>query len=199
VAIELVAWDFDGVLNQDETDFDRVARDFDAALGLSFRSFVDFHFTENRIADVVTGARRIEDLFAAWLAGEGGRVGVDRLLDWWLRANDRPDGEMIRLSERLPLRQIIATNNETRRADHIRRVAGWAARVEKVFASGEMGVAKPTHGFFARIEDWAGIAPGAILLVDDSAENIRAARTRGWQVFHFTAATRNRLPARLGL
>ena len=31
------------------------------------------------------------------------------------------------------------------------------------------------------------------------AENIRAARTRGWQVFHFTAATRNRLPARLGL
>mgnify|MGYP001555803858 CR=1 FL=1 len=50
--IRLVAWDYDGVLNRDETDFDRVARDFDAAFGLSFRSFVDFHFTGTRTGPV---------------------------------------------------------------------------------------------------------------------------------------------------
>ncbi|MCB1329290.1 MAG: HAD-IA family hydrolase [Maritimibacter sp.] len=203
MAIRLVAWDFDGVLNRTETDFDRVARDFDAALGLSFRSFVDFHFSGARLADVLTGARRIEELFAAWLAREGSAVSVERLVDWWLSANHRPDEDMIRLSGRLPQRQIIATNNETRRADHIRTVAGWAARVDRVFASGEMGVAKPDAGFFARIEDWAAargeLAPAEILFVDDSTDNIRAAAARGWQVFHFTDETRDQLPAHLDL
>lgn len=197
--IQLVAWDFDGVLNRTETDFDRVARDFDAAFGLSFRSFVDFHFTGTRLGDVVTGARRIEDLFAMWLAQEGSTVGVERLIDWWLRAGHRPDAEMIRLSETLPLRQVIATNNETRRADHIRAVAGWDARVDRVFASGEMGVAKPDTEYFARIEGWAGVAPGEILFVDDVAENVDAAKARGWQGFHFTDESRDGLKAVLGV
>ena len=94
---------------------------------------------------------------------------------------------------------VIATNNETRRADFIWHAWGfrnvWAISSPR----GGWGSKSPMPGFFAQIEAWSGLAPGDILLIDDAEKNIQAAAARGWQVFHFTDETRAGLPEVLGV
>ena len=38
-----------------------------------------------------------------------------------------------------------------------------------------------------------------ILLIDDNPKYIAGAHSRGWNAFHFTPATRHRLPGLLGI
>lgn len=200
MALRLVAWDFDGVLNRN-TIGGTLAwhRDFKADLGADLEGFKVYLFRSGRFDAVLRGARDLRELIAAWIEEEAADLTPEKVLDYWFTKDDLPDDEMLALAETLPCRQIIATNNEPRRAAHIRETAGWGARVDRVFASGEMGVAKPDPAFFARIEDWAGLAPEEILLVDDVAENTRAAEARGWRVFHFTDDSRDGLREILGL
>ncbi|MEJ2023199.1 MAG: HAD-IA family hydrolase [Maritimibacter sp.] len=199
MSVQLIAWDFDGVLNRVQNDQGAVAAAFERDIGLSFEHFVAHMFTQEHMGRVLTGAETIEDLFGDWLAGEGSELQAETLLTWWLEANHAPDEEMAALAERLPHRQIIATNNEARRAAYIRELAGWGARVEAIFASGPMGVAKPDPGFFAQITEWSGLTAGEILLIDDNTQSIEAARALGWQTFLFNDETREALPAALGL
>ncbi len=52
---------------------------------------------------------------------------------------------------------------------------------DKRYISGEMGMIKPDTAIYAAVEDDCGIAPEALLFVDDREENIEAAVDRGWQ------------------
>ncbi|MEM9140344.1 MAG: HAD-IA family hydrolase, partial [Pseudomonadota bacterium] len=71
---------------------------------------------------------------------------------------------------------------------------GFGPRVEQTFASGHVGFAKPDPAFFRHIESALGAEPGDLMLIDDTAQNVAAARARGWRGFHFTDATRAALP-----
>lgn len=159
--------------------------------------FREFVFQSGRFAPVLRGARDLTDLLAEWLDHIGSDFSCDVLLSYWFEKGDNPDQDMIAHVEALPHRQIIATNNEAHRAAFIRERSGWGERMEAIFAAGPMGVAKPDDGFFHRIREWSELAPQEILLVDDSADNIKAAQALGWQGFHFTDATRGELIARL--
>ncbi len=197
--MQLIAWDFDGVLNRSVENAEFLWHsDFERDLGVSLKSFTDYHFRSGRFAEVLVGRRDLSDLAAEWIASEGYGISADDVLDYWFRKDDNPDQDLIALMQALPHRQVIATNNEARRAAYIREVAGWGARVEAIFASGPMEAAKPDPGFFAQITDWSGLTAGEILLVDDSTENIEAARALGWQTFLFSDETREALPAVLG-
>lgn len=65
---------------------------------------------------------------------------------------------------------------------------------DQPYISGKMGMAKPDAAIYAAVEDQSGLAPEALLFVDDRADNIAAAATRGWQTHQFdvpeTFATR---------
>ncbi len=52
---------------------------------------------------------------------------------------------------------------------------------DRRYISGHMGVTKPDPRIYARVEADCGLAPGAILFADDRADNIAAARARGWR------------------
>jgi HAD superfamily hydrolase (TIGR01509 family) len=52
-----------------------------------------------------------------------------------------------------------------------------------VFISSQMGVAKPDPVFFGRIEQELQQSGENIIFLEDNAENIVAARERGWQTF----------------
>jgi 2-haloacid dehalogenase len=56
---------------------------------------------------------------------------------------------------------------------------------DRDFISGHIGIIKPDSGIFERVERETGLTPGALLFTDDRADNIAAARARGWQVHHF--------------
>lgn len=197
---DLVVWDFDGVLNANIVDGRFVwADDLDTDLGIDSKAFSDFVFGSGRMREVVSGRIDLLDVVGPWLDEQGHAITARAFLDYWWDRDARPDPEIIALAERLTCRQVIGTNNEGHRARYIEDVMGIGQLVDRIFASGRMGVAKPDAGFFHHIADWADAAPDRIFFIDDSAANIEVAQGLGWQVFHFTDATRGDLPARLGL
>lgn len=200
MSAELVVWDFDGVLNAEPegAPFGWVSR-LDADLGLSPRAFRAFLNRPGQAAQVLRGALSLQDELARWLATQDTNVTSDALLAHWLRSEDRPDPQVIDWLDRSPQRAVIGTNNPAPRSQYIMENMGFSARVETIFASGPMGMAKPDAGFYGAIERWSGLAPNAILLIDDNRANVAAAASRGWQAFHFHAHTRDGLPAKLGI
>ena len=57
---------------------------------------------------------------------------------------------------------------------------------DKRYISGHMGVTKPAARIYEMVEEDCGVSPEHLLFVDDRAENIDAAKARGWQTHLFT-------------
>ncbi|MBR9652409.1 HAD family hydrolase [Thalassovita aquimarina] len=53
------------------------------------------------------------------------------------------------------------------------------------YVSAHLKAIKPGPGIYAALEQGSGFAPGELLFTDDKAENIEAARQRGWRVHLF--------------
>ncbi len=63
---------------------------------------------------------------------------------------------------------------------------GFLADFDRRFISGHLGVTKPDPRIYAVVEEESGLPPERLLFIDDRADNIAAARARGWQALHFT-------------
>lgn len=59
---------------------------------------------------------------------------------------------------------------------------------DRRYISGHMQEVKPGPRIYEMVESDCGIAPEALLFVDDRADNIDTARGRGWQTHLFTGA-----------
>ncbi len=198
--MKLIAWDFDGVLNRGyDGGFHLWQQSFEADLGVSAAAFTRYMFGSDRFAIVLIGKRDLIDLIADWIAADTVPHTPQAILTYWLQKDALLDEQVLDWQSRCPLPGVIATNNEAHRAGFIWNQLGFATRMQKIFASGSLGIRKPDAGFFEAIERWSGLPPQEILLIDDSDQNIAAARARGWQVFHFTDETRTNLPAILGI
>jgi len=57
--------------------------------------------------------------------------------------------------------------------------------LDGALVSGEVGLAKPDPAFFVRLAERFGLEPGSTLFVDDSTENVEAARSVGFLVLRF--------------
>jgi putative hydrolase of the HAD superfamily len=198
--LKLIAWDFDGVLNRGfEGGFFLWQQGFEADLGVSAETFTAFMFGSGRFEDVLIGKRDLLDLLAEWIAADGVAHSPRTVLDYWLHRDARLDAQVMGWLDRSPAPGVIATNNEAHRAEFIWQRLGFAARMQRIFASGPLGARKPDGAFFAEIERWSGLPSAEILLVDDAEKNIAAARARGWQAFHFHDESRHGLPELLGI
>ena len=56
------------------------------------------------------------------------------------------------------------------------------------FVSARLRMLKPDPAFYAALEKTTGFSGSEIIFADDRADNIAAARERGWQVHHFDGA-----------
>jgi putative hydrolase of the HAD superfamily len=196
----LTVWDFDGVLNANMVRGRFIWADrMKADLGIDPEMFSAHLFRSGLIKEIIRGRKDLAAEVSDWLSAQGHAVTAQDFMTYWFEQDRHPDAEVIRWLDAHPGRKVIGTNNETHRTAFIEERMGFAQRVEKVFSSGRMGAAKPDNGFFAQIERWAALPPHKILLIDDTAANVAAAKARGWQGFHFTDMTRAHLPARLGL
>ena len=192
----IVAWDFDGVLNRNIVDGRFVWADaFETDIGHSLSHFTKTIFKEG-FDDVITGKVDLRDHVETWAHEVGYANGADALLSYWFENDALPDKEVGRAMDKLAeqgIRQIIVTNNEARRASYIEREMGFGTRVERVFASGRMGVRKPDPAYFAYVTDALGVEPEQMFLIDDCPKNIPAAIKCGWRAFHFIDDTRDEL------
>lgn len=198
--MKLIAWDFDGVLNKGhQGGFDAWQAEFEADLGVSAAVFTDFIFSDGKFNAVLNGERDLLDLLKDYTKTHAVPHAPETVLDYWLTKDAVVDPQVLGWLTACPIQGVIATNNEHRRADYMWEVMGFKAHMAKIFASGPLGVKKPDGRFFAAIEEWSGLSPSDILLIDDAEKNIHAASSRGWQTFHFTDETRYKLPAVLGV
>lgn len=56
---------------------------------------------------------------------------------------------------------------------------------DAIIDSSKVGAIKPEEKIFQVAQEWAGCAPGEILLIDDSRPNLMAAEKMGWHVLWF--------------
>lgn len=200
IGFDLVVWDFDGVLNRNLPQETYVwAASVAADRGYDPVSFEEVVFASGKFADVMCGRLDLLDVVAEWLSGEGSDEEPDLFLAHWFAHEALPDDEVGGWLDQCPTRKVIGTNNEARRAAYIAGDMGFGARVDRLFASGDLGTVKPQAGFYQAIEDWSGVPARRILLIDDNATYVAGAHRRGWNAFHFTDATRHRLPGILGI
>jgi putative hydrolase of the HAD superfamily len=194
--LKVIAWDFDGVLNRNIVDGRFLWADtFEADLGQSLASFQQ-HVFGGDFDDVITGRVDLRDRVASWTDSVGFAAGPDAVLDYWFAKDSLPDPAMLglmRTAAQHGLRQVIATNNEARRARYIEHEMGYGARVERIFASGRIGVRKPDLAYFRHISDYLQVDPACILLIDDVEENVHQAAASGWKSFLFDEDSRGRL------
>lgn len=197
-SVKLIAWDFDGVLNAN-IQGGRLLwhRQFEADLKAPIDDFVAYVFSSGRFSQALIGQTDIEDILNSWIVHANLDLTASQLLDYWFLHDHFPDDDMIELVTDISVRQVIATNNEPRRAKYIWKDSGWADRVERMFASGEIGLAKPDRKFFDHISQTVELDPSLMLLIDDTQKNVIAAKNAGWQAVHFTPATRAGLCERL--
>ncbi|WP_420011956.1 HAD family hydrolase [Tateyamaria sp.] len=192
----IIVWDFDGVLNANVVDgrfiwADRLEEDW----GIDTRAMVAHLFDPGRIGQIMRGQIDLGDALAQWFTEAGHQIDVEAFLAYWFARDAHPDFGVMAHLNRPEARHVIGTNNEARRADYIEREMGFGARVERIFASGRLGCAKPAPAYFDHIEAWSGAAAEAHVLIDDTERNVAAALDRGWHGFHFTDANRSGLGA----
>ena len=196
--IKVIAWDFDDVLTRNIADGClNWAEDFEADIGQSREIFEGFIFGQDFDA-ILTGRQDLRDSVDTWSKSVGYAPGPDALLEYWFQKDASLDPMTLGLMDRIAqtdLRQVIATNNENRRTTYIENNLGFGARVEHIFASGRMGVAKPDTEYFRTVTTALKVDANEILFIDDLTENIVAAKAFGWQVMHFTDETRDKLEA----
>lgn len=185
--IRCIAWDFDGVLNRNVVNGRFIWQDGLADFGISQAMFEDFMFADG-FWPIMRGEEDLLERVDAFMRHAGLPHGAQELLDFWFAADARPCENMLALMDRAQsagLRQVIATNNEHRRSHYIENDMGFGDRVERLFSSGRMGVAKPDVAYFQTIEAELCLSGAEILFVDDYADNIAAAERCGWQVHHY--------------
>ena len=191
----IIAWDFDGVLNRNQADGHYVwETEFEQRTGQTARAFGTFVF--GRAPRVITGEIDILERLREWTATVPCKIDAGEILHFWLEADARPDPEMLALVDDLNAagtRQVIATNNDPRRTAYIANEMGMSGRVERIFASGNIGIAKPDTGYFRHITDALETTPSNMFFVDDLKANVDAAVEAGWQGYHFTLETRDAL------
>ncbi|HTX51750.1 MAG TPA: hypothetical protein VMU37_00690 [Caulobacteraceae bacterium] len=67
----------------------------------------------------------------------------------------------------------------------VRDVFPPGADLDPMFWSSELGATKASDSAFAAVEARLGVAPGAILFVDDGVGNVERARRRGWDAIRY--------------
>ncbi|GAB1379880.1 HAD family hydrolase [Pararhodobacter aggregans] len=191
--VRAVVWDFDGVLNRagrpDKAGFFPWQAKVAAELGIDAAAMAQAVFGRDKAA-LFTGKDDVLDRIADWAEGAGVDLDPEDVLEIWFEADHDPDTELDRVLGLLAeagIVQVILTNNEARRARWIAQDAGWAERVDAIFASGETGVMKPAAEAFVAVETALDMAPHEILLIDDTPRNVEAAEKRGWLGWDYQA------------
>lgn len=199
---DCVVWDFDGVLNANIRDGQLVwASTIIDDIGHGVEDFIDDLFSGG-FADIIVGKVDLLDVVRAWTDRVGYAPGAEQFLSYWFEKDALTDPVLIVMMDMLAkrgIRNVIATNNEARRASYIEQQMGFGKRIDHMFCSGRMGIAKPDPAFFIHVQQTLQIPHQRLILVDDKAANVEMATALGWQGYHYTEADHLGLRSRLGL
>jgi putative hydrolase of the HAD superfamily len=175
--IEAVLFDVDGVLVHSGKFAARMARE----LGLS-RGAMEA-FWHGPFASCALGAADLKEQIAPFLRQWGYRGSAEDCLRAWFEADSALNQPVLDAAQRLRARGMpchIVSTQERYRAEYLEGPMGLAQHFDRLFFSCHLGVKKPQPEFYQRVTGELGLAPDALLLIDDQQPNIDAARAAGW-------------------
>ncbi|MGX1308678.1 putative hydrolase of the HAD superfamily [Amorphus suaedae] len=191
--IECLMLDVDGVVVHDRPSGGRTwAADIEQDLGIRLEALRARFFVPHW-DDVVTGRRPLMEALAACLPELAPDVTPQRFVDYWLSRESHVDAAVLAdcaALRRDGVRVLLATNQENLRAEHLMTRLALADHVDGMVHSAAVGARKPDRAFFDAAALRAGTAPSALLLVDDTPENVEGARKAGWRAAHWTPGAR---------
>lgn len=191
--IRAVLVDVDGVLVTGRpADGLHWSHDLERDLGippeLLQRRFFAPHWT-----DVVTGRAGLHETLTPVLAEIAPAVHSEALLEYWFARDARLEQPLLQdigTLRRDGLTVALASNQEHLRARYLSERLGLASHVDHFYYSAAIGARKPDAAFYRHIEQGLGEPPETLLLIDDTIENVSAARQAGWRAVHWTAHRR---------
>jgi len=168
------------------------AVDMEADLGLS-RAALAEHFFAIHWDDVVMGRAGLHERLAPVLANIAPHLTSERLAAYWFEKDAILDRQLLDDLAQVRARGTalhLATVQEHLRANYIWTALGLCERFDAMHYAAELGCGKPDPAFFAKVGERTGLAPAEMLLIDDKAENVEAARAAGWGGLHWTGERR---------
>ena len=175
--------DVDGVLVRGRPSDGRPwATDLQADLGIDpaelHREFFVPHW-----GDVIVGKAGLEERLAPALAEIAPSVTPERFITYWFAQDARLDDRLLdalALYRTCGVRIYLATNQEHLRATYLMQTLGLQEHVDGMVYSAALGCRKPDRLFFEKATRLSGFSPSELLLIDDTSENVEAARHAGW-------------------
>lgn len=179
--IDCVVFDLDDVVIPTAPLFGTLAREFGIRAN-PFRRFLRGPYRKT-----LTGGADLIDILPPFLLEWQWPHSAADFLAAWFTAADTCDANILAIARTLKQGGIscaLASNQERRRAAHLEA----HTELVEVFAprlySCDLGQIKPHPEFFTRAATALDMPPRALLLLDDRAKNVEAARRAGWQAEH---------------
>ncbi len=176
--IDTVVFDLDDVLLPTPPIFAALARDH----GIRANPFRRFLRTAYR--DTLTGEQDLIERLPEFLARWSFEGSPERFLEIWFAAGTAPDPRALATVDALRAAGVpcvVASNQDRRRAAFLDAQPWLRGRFDRRLYSHALGVAKPAADFFEAVAGALGRDPARLLLLDDAARNVAAARDCGWR------------------
>lgn len=141
-------------------------------------------FFQTAFLSASTGKSDLRTHLPPFIAALGRTQTVDEFLREWLESENHPNTPLlddIRQLRASGWRSYLATNQEVHRTRHLLHEVGLNQVVDGEFASCTVGYRKPDPEYYAEVTRRLALAPEQIVFWDDSADNVAAARSAGWQ------------------
>jgi putative hydrolase of the HAD superfamily len=138
--------------------------------------------------DIVDGRLALLPALQASLDRSNYETSASSLMDYWFKMDSRIDPAVLADLKKAKcdgLAVYLATNQDHCRADFLMNNMDLAAHVDGIIYSASMGVSKPHVSFYDAASKISGQSASSILLVDDTLNNVVAARRAGWHGAHW--------------
>lgn len=180
--------DVDGVLVRGRADGRRWSATIEADLGVTEAGLKQEFFTPYW-DDIVTGKRGLVEALTPVLKKIARHLSHQDLIDYWFAHDARLDQTLIAHLDRqreMGTKVFLATNQEHLRASYLIDALGLGQHCDAIYYSAALGCRKPDLQFFEMATALSNIPASELLLLDDLAENVFAAREVGWRAIQWS-------------
>jgi HAD superfamily hydrolase (TIGR01509 family) len=186
MSIDLIIFDFDGVLVDSEVISAAVLVELAAEVGIRFdAAHVREHFLGRSFPTV---AQSIRDSFAVTLPPEFELRYRERLLTRF-ETELRPTDGLLDFLPRLAVPACVATSSSPERAARSLGIVGLESHFRHVFTASLVARGKPAPDLFLHAAAAMGVEPARCLVIEDSRPGLLAARAAGMPLAFYAGAS----------
>jgi putative hydrolase of the HAD superfamily len=181
--------DVDGVLIRGRpSDGKSWATSIEVDLGLA-REELHREFFKPHWSKIVIGKGGLQEHLEPVLQRIAPKISYEEFITYWFENDALLNLELLeelRQSRLSGTKVYLATNQEHMRAAYLMDRIGLRDHCDGIFYSAAVGSKKPEAAFFEKVAALAGLPPEQLALIDDTAENVIAARTSGWNAVEWS-------------